>query len=117
MGRPKLYYKAGSLTAKQQEIRDIAMSDLRAFVGLVAPERMLGHCHHDLLKSLMEDDKYQLCIWPRGHQKSTMLAYWAAWWIIKNPDTTILYTSATADLTEKQISFIKNIVLPHLNQL
>ncbi len=109
-GRPKLYYKSGELTEKQREIRDIAMADLRAFVGLVAPERMLGHCHHDLLKFLMEDDKYQLCIWPRGHQKSTMLAYWAAWWIIKNPDTTILYTSATADLTEKQIAFIKNIL-------
>ena len=86
------------------------MADLRAFVGLVAPERMLSHCHHDLLKFFMGEDKYQLCIWPRGHQKSTMAAYWCAWWIIKNPETSILYTSATGDLTEKQILFIKTIL-------
>lgn len=86
------------------------MADLRAFVGLVAPERVLGHCHHDLLKWLSSDNLYQLCIWPRGHQKSTMAAYWCAWYIINNPDTTILYASATVDLAEKQLYFIKNIL-------
>jgi predicted phage terminase large subunit-like protein len=104
------FYSKRGLTDKQLEIRALAMADLRAFVGLVAPERMLGHCHLDLLKFLMEDDQYQLVIWPRGHQKSTMLAYWCAWKIINDPSITILYTSATSDLTEKQINFIKGIL-------
>lgn len=104
-----LYSKRG-LTDKQLEIRQIAMADLRAFVALVAPERMLGHCHQDLMKFLQKEDKYQLIIWPRGHQKSTFMAYYVAWWIVKHPETTILYASATGDLAEKQINFIKNIL-------
>lgn len=106
----KSYYTNKNLTEKQLELRAQAMNDLRVFIALIAPERMMSHCHLDLCKFLMDEDLYQLCIWPRGHQKSTVMAYWCAWWIIKNPDTTILYASATSDLTEKQISFIKNIL-------
>lgn len=107
----KNLYLNANLTEKQREIRDLAMGDLRAFIALVAPERVLSHCHLDLCKFLMEEEaKYQLVIWPRGHQKSTILAYWCAWWIIKHPETSILYASATSDLTEKQINFIKNIL-------
>ena len=69
-----------SLTAKQKEIKDLAEADLVTFVKLVAPERVLGHCHVDLLRFFQDDEAhYQLCIWPRGHQKSTMIAYWAVW--------------------------------------
>jgi phage terminase large subunit-like protein len=110
MANTKQYYKKGDLTPKQLELRELAMRDLRAFIALVAPERVLAHCHLDLCQFLMSEDNYQLIIWPRGHQKSTILAYWCAWHIINNPDTTILYASATSDLTEKQINFIKNIL-------
>jgi len=103
-------YKKGKLTPSQLEIRDMAMGDLRAFVGLVAKYRVLGHCHHDLLKYLMEDHNHQLVLWPRGHQKSTMLGFWAAWYIINNPASTVIYATATADLAEKQLGFIKNIL-------
>ncbi len=105
----KLYSNKG-LTQKQLELRELAMADLRAFVGLIAPYRMLGHCHHDMLKFLMEDRSHQLVLWPRGHQKSTMLAYWAAWHIINNPTTTVLYASATSSLAESQLNFIKTIL-------
>lgn len=39
-----------------------------------------------------------------------MIAYRVAWWLTKYPDTTILYVSATADLAEKQLKFIKDII-------
>jgi predicted phage terminase large subunit-like protein len=110
MARPKLLYSTKGFTPKQLELRDLAMADLRAFVGLVAPQLHIGHAHHDLLRFLMGDDERQLVIWPRGHLKSTLLAYETAWTIIKEPDTTIVYLSATADLAEKQTGLIKTIV-------
>lgn len=110
MSKPRKLYKDTGLTDKQRELRDLAMSDLRAFVGLVAPQLHLGHCHHDLLYFLMREDEYQLVLWPRGHLKSTLLAYAAAWHIINNPSITIVYLSATADLAEKQTGLIKNIL-------
>lgn len=39
-----------------------------------------------------------------------MVAYRVAWWITKFPDTTILYCSATADVAEKQLKFIKDLL-------
>jgi hypothetical protein len=56
------------------------------------------------------DDHYQLVLWPRGHQKSTLIAYWAAWTIVRDPTVSILYASATAPLTEKQVGFIQDIL-------
>lgn len=109
-GRSKKLYKNGNLTKDQLEIRELAESDLRYFVALVAPKRLLGNCHRELLKFLMEEHENQLVIWPRGHQKSTMAAYWASWELINNPHKTILYASATAALAEAQLSFIKQIL-------
>jgi len=42
--------------------------------------------------------------------KSKLIAYRTAWWLTKHPETTILYVSATADLAEKQLYAIKNII-------
>lgn len=105
-----MLYRDVNLSERQRELRDLAMADLRGFVGLVAPHLHLGHCHHDLLKFLMEEEEFQLVLWPRGHLKSTLLAYTAAWNIIKKPDITIVYLSATADLAEKQTGLIKTIL-------
>ncbi len=110
MARPRDLYKKRNLTQTQLELRSLSMIDLRAFVGLVAPQLHLGHCHHDLLKFLMQDNDRQLVIWPRGHLKSTILAYTAAHHIVNNPETTVVYLSATADLAEKQTGLIKNIL-------
>ena len=111
MGRPRKLYLDKNLTSEQLEIRDLCMGSLKAFVGLVAPYRVLGHCHKDLLDMLQEDGhKNQLVLWPRSHQKSTMLAYYAAWKLIKRPEATIMYVSATAALAESQLSFIKSVL-------
>ena len=107
----KKVYSDKGFTPKQLELRQLAVSDLRAFIGLVAPYRALGHCHHDMLKYLMEDHSHQLIIWPRAHQKSTMIAYWCAWHLIKNPEATIILASSTANLAEKQLAFIKDNIL------
>ena len=110
MARRKIYSDKG-LTKDQQEIRDVCMHSLKGFVGLVAPYRVLGHCHHDLLDQLQDKDILnQLILWPRGHQKSTMLGYYAAWRVINNPAITIMYVSATAALAEAQLTFIKSIL-------
>ena len=68
--------------------------------------------HQELIQwwTRSEAKKNQLTLLPRGHLKSKLSAYRAAWWITKNPETTILYVSATADLAEKQLYQIKQIL-------
>jgi phage terminase large subunit-like protein len=110
MGRNRKLYSDKGLTPAQVEIRELAMSSLKAFVGLVAPHLCLGHCHWDLLDFFDQADERKLCIWPRGHLKSTILAYKSAQQVIKEPDTTIAYITATGDLAEKQVGLIKSIL-------
>ena len=73
---------------------------------------MLGAVHEELIQFWTSGDAKlnQLCLMPRSHQKSQMLAYYAAWRVTKEPWITILYVSATADLAEKQLYAIKNIL-------
>jgi predicted phage terminase large subunit-like protein len=42
--------------------------------------------------------------------KSALVAYWVAWMITKDPTLRVLYISSTANLAEKQLGFIKNII-------
>jgi hypothetical protein len=99
--------------ATKAEIRKLAEADLLAFIKLVAPQRVLGSVHEELVRWWTRDDALdnQLVLLPRDHQKSAMIAYRVAWWITKHPDTTVLYVSATAGLAEKQLKFIKDILL------
>ena len=39
-----------------------------------------------------------------------MIAYRVAWWITKNPEVTILYISSTANLAEKQLKAIQDVL-------
>lgn len=89
-----------------------AEEDLLFFIQLVAPHRVLGQIHKELVHWWIRDEAMdnQLCLLPRDHQKSAMIAYRAAWWITRYPETTILYVSATADLAEKQLKFIKDVL-------
>lgn len=98
--------------ATKEDVRKLAEADLLAFIKLVAPHRVLGACHEELIRWWTRDDALdnQLTLLPRDHQKSAMVAYRAAWWLTKFPDTTLLYVSATADLAEKQLKFIKDIL-------
>lgn len=103
------------MAANKQHIQDIkerAELDLAFFAKLVNPLREYGAVHEELFKWWTREDAYdnQLALIPRDHQKSHCAAVYAAWLITKEPWTTILYVSATADLAEKQLLAIKNIL-------
>lgn len=97
---------------KIQQIRESAEADLEVFIKLVAPHLLLGDVHRELIQwwNRSEAKNNQLVLLPRGHLKSKLIAYRTAWWITKCPETTILYVSATADLAEKQLYAIKQII-------
>jgi len=96
----------------KEDIRQAAEDDLLSFIQLVAPHRVLGQCHKDLIKWWTRDDAFdhQMSLLPRDHQKSAMIAYRVAWEITRNPAVTILYISSTSGLAEKQLGFIKDIL-------
>lgn len=97
---------------KLQLIRESAEADLSVFIKLVAPHLMIGGVHRELINwwCRSEAKTNQLTLLPRGHLKSKLVAYRTAWWITKHPETTILYVSATADLAEKQLYQVKQIL-------
>jgi phage terminase large subunit-like protein len=104
--------------SSREDVRKLAERSLLKFIQLVAPHRLLGAVHEELIQWWERPDAMdnQLLLLPRDHQKSAMIAYRVAWWITKNPDTTILYVSATADLAEKQLKFIKDILTSDVYQ-
>ena len=93
------------------DIRYRAESDLEFFIKLIAPEQVLGQCHSDLLQwwTRPNHKTHQLVLFPRDHQKSRMVAYRVVWELTKNPMLRVLYISATANLAEKQLGFMKGI--------
>ena len=94
----------------QEQIRQLAEQDLRAFVRLIAPEAVLGHVHDDFLDWVQrsETKSHKLGLLPRDHQKSRMAAFYVLWRIVRNPCIRILYISSTSNLAEKQLKFIKD---------
>lgn len=97
---------------KIERVRRAAEADLLTFAHLVQPNRVYGAIHEELFRWWTSRDASinQLTLLPRAHQKSHCAAVFAAWLITKYPWTTILYVSATADLAEKQLYAIKNIL-------
>ena len=97
---------------KNDMIREAAEADLLTFIKLVAPHILYGAIHEELISwwGRQEAKDNQLVLLPRGHMKSKLAAYRTAWWITKHPETTVLYVSATADLAEKQLYAIKQII-------
>ena len=100
----------------KQEVRELAEADLKTFIRLVAPHRVLGAVHDELSDWWNRDGAKdnQLVLLPRDHQKSSMMAYRVAWWVTKHPDTSILYVSATSDLAELQLRAIKDILTSNI---
>jgi len=96
---------------KLEDIRAAAEADLETFIRLVAPEQVLGQCHADMLYwwTRQNSKTHQLVLFPRDHQKSRMVAYRVVWELTKNPTLRVLYISATANLAEKQLGFMKGI--------
>lgn len=94
------------------QIRERAEEDLEFFINLVAPQQVLGNCHREVCEWWTREDakKFQLLLFPRDHGKSRLVAYRVAWALAKDPTLRVLYISATANLAEKQLGFIKGIL-------
>jgi phage terminase large subunit-like protein len=94
------------------QIREYAENDLLAFIRLVAPHRVIPHFQEDWITWMQRSEAHdhQLTLLPRDHAKSTIIAYRAAWEVVKDPAIRILYISSTANLAEKQLGLIKSIL-------
>lgn len=94
------------------QIRLAAENDLTTFIKLVSPEQVLGQCHDDVCSWWTRggSKSHQLLLFPRDHGKSRLVAFRVAWELTKDPTLRILYISATANLAEKQLGFIKGIL-------
>lgn len=94
------------------EIRQRAEDDLEFFIQLIAPQQVLGNCHREVCEWWTREDakRFQLLLFPRDHGKSRLVAYRVAWALAKDPTLRVLYISATANLAEKQLGFIKGIL-------
>lgn len=111
--------KLKNMPDSAKEVRETALSDLYSFAVLVNPGYVYGEVHKLFYKWMEEYSLYgqgeqqstnKLLMLPRGHLKSHMVATWAAWVITRHPEITILYLSATAELAEKQLFAIQNIL-------
>jgi phage terminase large subunit-like protein len=102
---------AGSKSTVDQ-VREAAEADLETFIRLIAPNQVLGTVHLEWIRWTTRQDakSHQLTLLPRDHQKSRLIAFWVAWEITKAPDIRVLYISATSNLAEKQLKFIKDIL-------
>lgn len=100
------------MATKLEEIKLAAEQDLLTFIRLVAPHRVLGKIHEEVCRWWTRDDSksHQMLLLPRDHQKSALVAYRVAWEITKNPAVTIMYISSTANLAEKQLKMVKDIL-------
>lgn len=117
--RTEAQRKIEGMPDEAKEIRKQALADLYFFAKLVNPGYMYGQVHREIFAWLQEYHLFgkgealttnKLVMLPRGHLKSHMIATWAAWIITRHPDVTILYLSATAELSETQLYAIKNIL-------
>lgn len=98
--------------SKYDEVREAAEADLVTFIRLISPKQVLGNVHVDLCRWWTRQSRknHQIVLLPRDHGKSRMIAYRVAWMITKQPDIRVLYISSTANLAEKQLKFIKDIL-------
>lgn len=103
---------ARASVSSRDEIRAAAEADLETFIRLIAPYQVLGGVHQELCQwwTRQSAKSHQLVLLPRDHAKSRMVAFRVAWALTKDPTLRILYISATANLAEKQLKFIKDIL-------
>lgn len=100
------------MTTTKDQVREAAEASLEVFINLVSKgQRVLGGCHKELIDWWERDSgkDHQLVLFPRDHGKSAMVAYRVAWYLTKDPTLRVLYISATSNLAQKQLGFIKQI--------
>jgi hypothetical protein len=95
-----------------EETKLRAENDLEFFIELVAPKRMLGSIHREVIRWWGRQDakSHQGLLMPRDHMKSALLGFRCAQAITKDPTLRILYISSTRNLAIKQLKFIKDIL-------
>lgn len=95
-----------------ESIREAAERDLEVFIRLVSPKAVLGSIHIELIKWMNREGRktHQLILMPRDHQKSRLIAFRVVQAITCDPTLRVLYISATSDLAEKQLKFMKDIL-------
>src|SRR5690606_17228906 len=113
------YRKLERMPKQVKEVRELALSDLNTFARLVNPGYMYGAIHEEIFRWMQEYTLFgkgesltsnKLVMLPRAHLKSHMVATWCAWIILRHPEVTILYLSATAELAITQLYSIQNIL-------
>lgn len=113
------YKKIEAMPEAALQIREAAENDLYFFAKLVNPGYLYGSIHKDIYHWMQEYNLYgkgdkisanKLIMLPRAHLKSHMVATWVAWMIVRHPEITILYVSATSELAMIQLYDIKNIL-------
>jgi len=103
----------GTTKAEQLSIlREACENDLLQFIRTVIPNRVLGHVHEEVISWWQRHGAKpnSIVLLPRGHQKSFLIAARAAQWLTNHPSESILYTSATAGLSQLQLYAIKEII-------
>lgn len=111
-GRPKKVPIAPELITVDY-VRELAESSFERFIRLVFPKQVFGMIHQDMCSWMTRSTKkdHQLILMPRDHGKSRFAAFYALWQLTRNPSMRILYISNTSNLAEKQLGFIKDIML------
>lgn len=105
-----------SRAKRVEELQQACLDSLYVYACTIEPHRVWGDIHKEVFtwwQGHLDDPSGKenlLCLLPRDHQKSHMMALMATWLIARDPAITILYVSATATLAEKQLSDIKRIL-------
>lgn len=100
------------MSNSKEEVREAAEASLEVFINIVSRgQRLLGNCHKELIDWWCREEAkdHQLVLFPRDHGKSALVAYRVAWELTKDPTLRVLYISATSNLAQKQLGFIKQI--------
>lgn len=102
----------------KNDIREAAEQDLEVFIRLVAPNEVISAAHSEVISWWTREDakSHQLLLFPRDHGKSRHIAYRVVWELTRDPTLRILYISATSNLAEKQLSFMKGILTSRIYQ-
>ncbi len=103
--------KPANLT--NEHIRTLAEGNFEYFIRLVFPKQVFGMVHQELCQWMTRSERkdHQLILMPRDHGKSRFAAFYALWELTRDPTIRILYISNTSNLAEKQLGFIKDIML------
>lgn len=99
-----------------EEIKARAETDLEFFIRLVSPGEVIGQCHKEVINwwTRPEAKSHQLLLFPRDHGKSRHIAYRVVWELTRDPTLRVLYISATSNLAEKQLNFMKGILTSNI---